>query len=413
MFCWGGDGNDNIKVIGGNNLLYGGTGDNSISGGSGDDLLLSSQGNDTLMGGVGDDHYIIDGNQPGKVYIKDQIGNNHIHLINFKHQPTEKSDTEYQFYESSAGKLVKIKVSIDDDEGKFNIHHYERLDEKFSSSTSHGMAPLVNYLSEKLHKAKQSGEFTTWKPIDELTSTLNGVVTNDGARPLNLTLKDDGIVLQQDCTRNNWLIDTLAGNDNVMDMSQQGRIIKGGSGNDKLITLGGENVLYGGQGNDVLLAQGMHQDVLISLDGKDQLAGTQGDDLYIVSGDGKGDVKITDVEGRNQVVLIDFNTEEVSYKQLSAKVAETTYRSKSGRQVTLSHNNHVGSMHSVMQVRHFNNYKELSKQHIEQTIDRLVQLLVEERIDYERNLDLSITNDNYRKNWGAVQITERFLSHLK
>lgn len=70
-------------------------------------------------------------------------------------------------------------------------------------------------------------------------------------------------------------------------------------------------------------------------------------------------------------------------------------------------------MHSVMQVRHFNNYKELSKQHIEQTIDRLVQLLVEERIDYERNLDLSITNDNYRKNWGAVQITERFLSHLK
>ncbi|HIE0658329.1 MULTISPECIES: anthrax toxin-like adenylyl cyclase domain-containing protein [unclassified Providencia] len=409
----GGDGNDNIKVIGGNNLLYGGTGDNSISGGSGDDLLLSSQGNDTLMGGVGDDHYIIDGNQPGKVYIKDQIGNNHIHLINFKHQPTEKSDTEYQFYESSAGKLVKIKVSIDDDEGKFNIHHYERLDEKFSSSTSHGMAPLVNYLSEKLHKAKQSGEFTTWKPIDELTSTLNGVVANDGARPLNLTLKDDGIVLQQDCKRNNWLIDTLAGNDNVMDMSQQGRIIKGGSGNDKLITLGGENVLYGGQGNDVLLAQGMHQDVLISLDGKDQLAGTQGDDLYIVSGHGKGDVKITDVEGRNQVVLIDFNTEEVSYKQLSAKVAETTYRSKSGRQVTQSHNNHVGSMHSVMQVRHFNNYKELSKQHIEQTIDRLVQLLVEERIDYERNLDLSITNDNYQKNWGAVQITERFLSHLK
>ncbi|EPO2450165.1 calcium-binding protein [Providencia rettgeri] len=354
----GGDGDDNLKASAGNNILYGGAGDNSISGGSGDDLLLSSQGNDELLGGVGDDHYIIDGNQPGKVYIKDQIGNNHIHLINFKHQPTEKSDTEYQFYESSAGKLVKIKVSIDDGEGKFNIHHYERLDEKFNCSTSHGMTPLVNYLSEKLHKAKQSGEFTTWKPIDELTSTLNGVVANDGARPLNLTLKDDGIVLQQDCTRNNWLIDTLAGNDNVMDMSQQGRIIKGGSGNDKLITLGGENVLYGGQGNDVLLAQGMHQDVLISLNGEDQLTGTQGDDLYIVSGHGKGDVKITDVEGRNQVVLIDFNTEEVSYKQLSAKVAETTYRSKSGRQVTLSHNNHVGSMHSVMQVRHFNNYKE-------------------------------------------------------
>ncbi|CAB5559420.1 Calmodulin-sensitive adenylate cyclase precursor [Providencia rettgeri] len=407
----GGDGDDNIKASGGNNLLYGGAGDNFISGGSGDDLLLSSLGNDTLMGEAGDDHYLIDGHQAGVVYIEDQIGNNHIHLVNFKRQPIEESDSIYQFYASPAGKLVKIKASNDDGEGNFNIHHYERLDEKFNSSTRHGMTPLVNYLSEKLHKAKQSGAFTTWKPVDELASTLNGVVVDGVARPLKLTLRDDGILLQQDCTRNNWLIDTLGGNDHVMDMSKQGRIIKGGSGHDKLITQGGENVLYGGQGDDILLAQGMHQDVLISLDGKDQLAGTQGDDLYIVSGHGKGDVKITDVEGRNQVVLIDL--EETNYKQLSTKIAETTYRSKSGREVTLIHNNHIGSKNHVMQVRHLNSYQQLSEQHIEKTIDRLVQLLVEERIDYERNLDLSIPNDNYRKNWGAVQITERFLSHLK
>nr|WP_282561794.1 hypothetical protein [Providencia rettgeri] len=196
-------------------------------------------------------------------------------------------------------------------------------------------------------------------------------------------------------------------------MTQYGRIIKGDSGNDTLITLGGENVLYGGQGDDILLAQGMHQDVLISLDGKDQLAGTQGDDLYIVNGHGKGDVKITDLEGKNKVVLVDFELEDVGYKPLSAKVAETTYRSKSGRLVTLSHNNHTGSMNNVMQVRHFNGYKQLSEENVEKTVDRLIQLLVEERIDYERNLDLSITNDNYQKNWGAVQITERFLSHLK
>ncbi|MEX9604601.1 anthrax toxin-like adenylyl cyclase domain-containing protein [Providencia huaxiensis] len=409
----GGDGDDNIKASGGNNLLYGGAGDNFISGGSGDDLLLSSRGNDTLMGGAGDDHYLIDGHQPGVVYIEDLIGNNHIHLVNFKREQIEGGDSKYQLYVSAAGKLVKIKVSHDD-EGNFNIHHYERLDEKFNSSTADGMTTLTNYLSEKLYRAKQSEEFTTWKPIDELASTLNGVVVNKGeARPLNLTSRDDGIVLHQENPRNNWLIDTLAGNDSVMDMTQHGRIIKGESGNDKLITLGGENVLYGGQGNDILLAQGMHRDVLISLDGKDQLGAAQGDDLYIVSGHGKGAVKITDFEGRNQVVLIDFDTDEVNYEQLSDKVAETTYRSKSGRQVTLSHNNHIGSMNSVMQVRHLNSYQQLSKQHIEQTVDRLVQLLVEERIDYESNLDLSINNSNYRKNWGAVHITERFLSHLK
>ncbi len=57
------------------------------------------------MGEAGDDHYLIDGHQAGVVYIEDQIGNNHIHLVNFKRQLIEESDSIYQFYASPAGKL--------------------------------------------------------------------------------------------------------------------------------------------------------------------------------------------------------------------------------------------------------------------------------------------------------------------
>ncbi|HHR5847397.1 TPA: anthrax toxin-like adenylyl cyclase domain-containing protein [Providencia alcalifaciens] len=404
----GGEGDDNIKATAGNNVLYGGTGNNFISGGEGDDLLLSGEGNDTLMGEGGDDHYIIDGNHSGAAYIEDNLGNNHIHLVNFKQQAIEEVEPDYQVYVSSSGKILKIKQPTQDSGARFNIHHYNQLDSNSISSTTVSMTSLSYDLSEKLDKAKHSGQLAIWKPVNELADMLNGV-----PKPLKQTLGNDGIVLSENDAREHWLIDMLAGNDEVMDMSQHGRVIKGGSGNDKLITTGGENILYGGQGDDILLAQGMRQDVLISLDGKDHLAGDKGDDIYIVSGHGQGDVTIHDLEGCNQVVLVDFSSTEISYKELSATLAETVYQSKSGRKVTMQHNNHTASMTSVMQVNFLNDYKQLSKHNEESTLDRLIQLLAEQRIAYEGSTDPNIGNDNVRNNWGGVQMTERFLSHLK
>ncbi|WP_272680739.1 anthrax toxin-like adenylyl cyclase domain-containing protein [Providencia sp. PROV129] len=404
----GGEGDDNIKATMGNNVLYGGAGNNFASGGEGDDLLLSDDGVDTLMGEGGNDHYIIDGNHSGAAYIEDNHGNNHIHLVNFKRQEIEETDPAYQIYVSSSGKILKIKQPTHDSGARFNIHHYNQLDSKYISSTTSSMTSLSYYLSEKLDKAKHSGQLAIWKPVNELADMLNDV-----PKPLKQTMENDGIVLSENYAREHWLIDMQAGNDEVMDMSQHGRVIKGGSGNDKLITTGGENILYGGQGDDILLAQGMKQDVLISLDGKDHLAGGKGDDIYIVSSHGQGDVTIHDLEGRNQVVLVDFSPTEIIYKELSATLAETVYQSKGGRRVTLQHNNHTASMTNVMQVSFFNDYKQLSKHNEESTIDRLIQLLTEQRIAYEGSVDPNIGNDNVRNNWGGVQMTERFLSHLR
>ncbi|MBA4253136.1 MAG: hypothetical protein C0441_04235, partial [Comamonadaceae bacterium] len=51
----GGDGNDTLNALGGNDVVYGGAGNDTLTGGAGNDLLLGGSGNDTLTGGLGAD----------------------------------------------------------------------------------------------------------------------------------------------------------------------------------------------------------------------------------------------------------------------------------------------------------------------------------------------------------------------
>ena len=406
----GGAGDDTIKATNGNNVLYGGSGVNFISGGDGNDFLLSSSGHDSLIGGLGDDHYLIDGKHVGLVYIDDNEGKNHIHLVNFKGKPTvEKLDdgTVYHYYMSEFGKIVKIKQNVAGEGTEPTVYIYPQLTEKLQSMIVDGMEPLANYFADKLLAAQKSGELATWQPSYELSDCLSGI-----PKQLRLTSQYDGINLSPSYSRTHWLIDTREGNDSIVDQSLHGRVIKGGKGSDKLITFGGENVLYDGQGDDILYG-GENQDILISIDGKDQLAGGKGNDFYLVSGQGKGDVTISDFEGRNRVVLINFEPTEIKYEEISADIAETTYQSKSGRLVTIRHNNHKMLMANVMEVRFHNSTKDMWNMHTEQTMDRLIQLLVEQRFEHESTFDASSSPAHLKNAWGAVQYTESFLSHTR
>ena len=51
----GGDGNDTLGGLGGNDVVYGGAGNDTLSGGDGNDLVMGGTGNDTLTGGLGAD----------------------------------------------------------------------------------------------------------------------------------------------------------------------------------------------------------------------------------------------------------------------------------------------------------------------------------------------------------------------
>jgi len=54
-FFDGGAGDDDIRALGGNDLVFGGAGDDSLDGGLGDDTIAGNAGKDYILGGDGDD----------------------------------------------------------------------------------------------------------------------------------------------------------------------------------------------------------------------------------------------------------------------------------------------------------------------------------------------------------------------
>src|SRR5215211_2357676 len=66
----GGDGDDTIRGLGGNDEIYPGSGDDVVYGGDGDDLVYPDSGNDVIYGGAGNDKlYSNDGDgQRDKLY---------------------------------------------------------------------------------------------------------------------------------------------------------------------------------------------------------------------------------------------------------------------------------------------------------------------------------------------------------
>ncbi|HHR5881881.1 TPA: anthrax toxin-like adenylyl cyclase domain-containing protein [Providencia alcalifaciens] len=236
---------------------------------------------------------------------------------------------------------------------------------------------------------------------DKYSNLFNVNLKTQTLSPLNpipeSTDSQDAIILPIGYQSPSAVINGKQGDDIIIDRSGYGHILTGGEGDDKLLALEGENVF-------------------ISLEGEDNLTGGKGDDLYIVSAhggaDGHGDVIISDIEGHNQVVLIDFNPYSVSHHQISADMAETRYQSESGRRAIIRHSNLLKSEDNVMTFKHLTGYQSLAKVNVESTVDRLVQLLAEQRLADDSNFEPSVSNKDNHYKWGAVQATERFINQL-
>lgn len=405
-FISGGLGDDIITSAGEFNVLYGGVGENELTGGGGDDLLLSSTGFDTLQGGKGDDHYLIDGGQTGLVYIDDLEGNNHIHLINFINNAItqEKDGVIYHRYLSPAGKIVVVKRTSTD---KNQVHLYSAPSDHLGSLMQGGMDKIFNHLHSRFLEEKRMGN-NGWKPIFALEGELNGIELQSrvaiNVENIQLTLSDrnDAQTFKEIEIESPWLVDSLEGNDVVFDESKQGRIIKGGKGNDKLITLGGGNVLYGGEGNDEIVG-GENGDLLISAQGEDRLSGGKGNDVYLVYGDGEGDVNIHDIEGNNHVYLINFKPDSMNDVLISQGITKTSIQSTTGKWVHIHHQNHLMSTVNQTNIQFHYKAHESWRDKSEQTVDKLIQLMVEQRYEYES------TSDNALK----TALAEKHLTHFE
>ena len=405
-FISGGLGDDIITSAGEFNVLYGGAGENELTGGGGDDLLLSSTGFDTLQGEKGDDHYLIDGSQAGLVYVDDLDGDNCIHLVNFTNKATieGKDGVTYHRYLSSAGKIVVVKRTSTD---KNQIHLYSAPSDHLGSLMQGGMDKLFNDLRSRFLEEKRMGN-NDWKPIYSLEGKLNGIELQSrvaiNVENIQLTLSDrnDAQIFKEIEINAPWLVDSLEGDDVILDKSKQGRFIKGGKGNDKLITLGGGNVLYGGEGNDELVG-GEKGDLLISAQGEDRLSGGKGNDVYLVYGDGEGDVNIHDIEGNDHVYLINFKPDSMNDVLISQGITKTSIQSTTGKWVHIHHQNHLMSTVNQTNIQFHYKAHESWRDKSEQTVDKLIQLMVEQRYEYES------TSDNALK----TALAEKHLTHFE
>lgn len=249
-----------------------------------------------------------------------------------------------------------------------------------------------------IHFTQVGSELEDVVLIQDKNSNLFTVnVKTQTLSPLNLVAEStddsDAIILPVGYQSALPVINGKQGDDIIMDRSGYGHVLTGGEGDDKVVASDGENVL-------------------ISLAGEDYLSGGKGDDLYIVSGHGDGDVIISDMEGKNQVMLINFESHSVTHHKISDDLAETRYQSESGRKVTVQHNNLLQSKDNIMTFKHLSSKQSLAKVNVESTVDQLVQSLAQQRVNHEASFIPLEDNQNSRYQWGAVQTTERFYNQL-
>ncbi|MCB6144562.1 hypothetical protein LHK12_03585 [Providencia rettgeri] len=97
------------------------------------------------------------------------------------------------------------------------------------------------------------------------------------------TVNDDYIKIPKGYNFRYPILDTNNGDDLIEDNSMIGNIINSGEGNDIIISNGGVNVLYGGNGDDYVYG-GENSDLILSDLGNDKLDGQGGDDHYLIDG---------------------------------------------------------------------------------------------------------------------------------
>ncbi|MEQ4672986.1 C80 family cysteine peptidase [Providencia vermicola] len=332
----GGEGNDKIVTVSGENILYGGHGDDILYGGNKSDLLLSDLGNDRLDGMMGDDYYIVDGNKGnGETVIDDVLGVSRIYLINFYQEFESKTinDNLYYIYTSkSNGRKVKIKVPSQVAIGSISVYHYEQLPNSMPSSVNENMSHLVRYLAEQKNYAKQVNPLIPYHPFDEFMSKFHHNL------PEKISLNEAEIRITSQSNSRHRIIHTKGREQKVWDSSGHGRVFKveaekglvsipnGNLSNNVLYAKQSETNLFGGDGDDVLISNGANG----------LLADEKGENVFIINGDLSGWNSIYSLGGENTIYLVNFKQNVI--REEPDHISNATryiYESENGRTVKI------------------------------------------------------------------------------
>ena len=255
---YGGDGNDNLDGGNGSDYITGSDGNDSLSGQSGEDDLRGGNGLDTLVGGAGDDS--MEGNQGADTYFLTMAGGQDV----INNYDSDSSIDTAKFSDVATTDVTSI------------IRYGNDL--VLNYGVAGGQLTLLNYFySDSANYRTDVLDFTNadWT----VTDIKNQVITKG---------TESGETIYGYNTGANRIF-TYGGDDNVY----------GGDGNDSLDGGNGADYLRGYDGNDTLLGQSGADDVRGD-NGNDSITGGAGDD-YMEGNQGADTYFLTKTSGFDRI----------------------------------------------------------------------------------------------------------------
>ncbi|ROR22846.1 Ca2+-binding RTX toxin-like protein [Comamonas sp. BIGb0124] len=294
-----------INGLGGNDVLYGGALNDVLAGGDGHDALYGGQGNDQLIGGTGNDtSYDEAGND---IYLF-QAGDGHDRIQDYDWQ-------RHYGYRQSDQDTLSLGAGLTAETTRVT----RQGEDLVLSWGAAGSVTIDLYFQSAAYRI-QTVTFedgTRWS-VDDLTARL----VQDG------TADADQITgLQSHANR----INGLGGND----------VLYGGNLNDVLAGDDGHDALYGGQGDDQLIG-GTGNDALYGGAGADQFIGgtgndtsydEAGNDIYLFQA-GDGHDRIQDYDWQRHYGYSQSDQDTLSLG--AGLTAETTRVTRQGEDLVLS-----------------------------------------------------------------------------
>jgi Ca2+-binding RTX toxin-like protein len=351
----GGDGNDTIDGGAGGDSLFGNTGDDQIDGGEGDDQIDGGEGNDNILGGAGDDNIF---GRAGDDQIDGGEGDDQI----------DGGDGNDTILGGDGNDLLSGGQGDDDLSGgegsdQFVLAYGQGIDiiTDFRSDRD-SLALSGDLTSDKLTFTVENGStIIRRKDNGETIAILQGVTdfnTENVVEPppeLAVGTSGDDVFIAKPGSSfdgNKDVVELAEGNDtvDVSKSSDGGNNIDAGSGNDQ-VSLGKDDTVLGGEGNDILDASGGRggnslfggsgDDKLIT-GNNDRVFGNEGNDTFILNGSGS---KIAGGEGSDRFEFIfdsnpasqplnrilDFNSGEDKIAISGVGNADVTYDPVTGK----------------------------------------------------------------------------------
>ncbi|MED4330902.1 calcium-binding protein, partial [Schinkia azotoformans] len=248
-------GSQDDKLYGGNgsDILWGGSGQDTLYGENGNDVLHGGEGNDSLYGSYGNDE--LDGGA-GNDYLEGSYGND-VYLFGRNSGQDTISD-----YDSTSGNVDIIRIAEDvassDVVVKRNGDHLE-----LRIKGTPGKLTVQNYFSSDYYKVEkiEFADGTVWDAAFIKAEAIKATEENDVIRGYDDT---------------NDLLNGLGGNDTLYGANGDDQL-DGGIGDDKVYGGNGSDIIWGGTGQDTLYGE-YGNDVLHGGEGNDSLYGSYGND---------------------------------------------------------------------------------------------------------------------------------------